>query len=399
MKILMVHNHYQQPGGEDQVFASEVHLLETYGHQVVSYAVYNDQVEGLNPIFLAANTVWNRSAYCELRSLIRRERPQIAHFHNTLPLISPAAYYAAAAEGVPVVQTLHNYRLLCPNGVLFRDSHVCEECLGKSVPWPGVVHACYRGSRAATGVVATMLTLHRTLRTWTNVVDMYIVLTEFARQKFIQGGLQPEKLVVKSNFVHYDPGFGEGLGGYALFVGRLSPEKGIGTLLASWEQLGKKIPLKIVGDGPLASQVAEVVRRVPGVEWLGQKSVEEVYTLMGGASMLILPSEWYETFGRVAIEAFAKGTPVITANIGAIAELVEPDRTGLHFHPGDPKDLATQVEWTLTHPAEFAKMRQEARAEYKAKYTAEQNYRLLMEIYERVVGSGFRKLPSPPVVS
>lgn len=395
----MVHNHYQQPGGEDQVFASEAHLLETYGHQVVSYAVYNDQVEVLNPIVLAANTVWNRSAYCELRSLIRRERPQIAHFHNTLPLISPAAYYAAAAEGVPVVQTLHNYRLLCANGVLFRDSHVCEECLGKSVPWPGVVHACYRGSRAATGVVATMLTLHRTLRTWTNVVDMYIVLTEFARQKFIQGGLQPEKLVVKSNFVHYDPGFGEGLGGYALFVGRLSPEKGIGTLLASWEQLGKKIPLKIVGDGPLASQVAEVVRRVPGVEWLGQKPVEEVYTLMGGASMLILPSEWYETFGRVAIEAFAKGTPVITANIGAIAELVEPDRTGLHFHPGDPEDLATQVEWTLRHPAELAKMRQEARAEYKAKYTAEQNYRLLMEIYERVVGSGFRRLPSPPVVS
>ena len=384
MKVLLVHNYYQQLGGEDQVFANEAALLEAHGHCVVRYTVHNDQVAEMNPLALVQATLWNKAVYRQLRDLICRERPQVAHFHNTFPLISPAAYYAAKVEGVPVVQTLHNYRLLCPNGVFFRDGHVCENCLGKAVPWPGVVHACYRGTRAGTGVVAAMLTLQRVLKSPTEAVNLYIALTEFARQKFIQGGLPAEKIVVKPNFVYPDPGLGEGLGGYALFVGRLSLEKGTGTLLAAWEKLREKIPLKIVGDGPLASQVVKAVERIPGTEWLGRRSSKEVYELMDKAKMLIFPSEWYETFGRVVIEAFAKGTPVIATNIGAVAELVESGRNGLHFAPGNPEDLATQVEWALTHPAELTKMRREARADFEAKYTPEQNYQMLMGIYERV---------------
>jgi glycosyltransferase involved in cell wall biosynthesis len=381
MKILAVHNRYQLPGGEDQVFVDETALLEARDQRVLRYEVHNDQVKQLKRLALVKDTVWNSSAYRELGALIRRERPDVVHFHNTLPLISPAGYYAARAEGVPVIQTLHNYRLLCPVALLFRDGRVCEDCMGKSVPWPGVFHGCYRGSRAASGVIATMLSVHRAFRTWTEMVDLYIALTEFARNKFIEGGLPAEKIVVKPNFVAPDPGRGQGGGGYALFVGRLAPEKGTGTMLAAWEQLGTRIPLKIVGDGPLRDRVVGAARQ-SNVQWLGHRPVSDVHALLGKADMLVFPSEWYETFGRVAAEAFAAGTPVIAADIGAVAELVEHGRTGLKFRPGDPEDLVAQVEWALSHPVELLSMREEARAEFEAKYTAERNYRALMEIYE-----------------
>jgi glycosyltransferase involved in cell wall biosynthesis len=382
MKILAVHNRYQRPGGEDQVFVDETALLETRNHRVLRYEVHNDQVKHVNRLTLAKDTVWNTSAYRELRALIRRERPDVVHFHNTLPLVSPAGYYAAKAEGAPVIQTLHNYRLLCPVALFFRDGRVCEDCMGKAVPWPGVVHRCYRGSRAASGVIATMLTVHRALRTWTEMVDVYVALTEFARNKFVEGGLPAGKIVVKPNFVAPDPGRGQGGGGYALFVGRLAPEKGTGTMLAAWDRLGTRIPLKIVGDGPLKDQVVEAAARRSNVEWLGHRPVADVHALMRKADMLVFPSQWYETFGRVAAEAFAAGTPVIAANIGAVAELVEHGRTGFKFRPGDPEDLVTQVEWALSHSAELRRMREEVRAEFEAKYTAERNYRALMEIYQ-----------------
>src|SRR5919107_3263037 len=319
MKILAVHNRYQRPGGEDQVFVDETALLETRNHRVLRYEVHNDQVKHVNRLTLAKDTVWNTSAYRELGALIRRERPHVVHFHNTFPLVSPAGYYAAKAEGVPVVQTLHNYRLLCPNALFFRDGGVCEDCMGKAITWPGVVHKCYRGSRAASGLVTAMLATHRTLRTWTDMVDVYIALTEFARRKFIEGGLPEERMTVKPNFVDPDPGPGTSEGGHALFVGRLSPEKGVDTLLAAWERLRGRVPLKIVGDGPLKGQVVAAADRHPWVVYLGHKRAEEVHDLMKDASVLIFPSGWYETFGRVAAEAFATATPVIAADIGAIA--------------------------------------------------------------------------------
>ena len=380
--VLLVHEHYQWPGGEDQVFAAERGLLEDRGYRVLRYVDHNDRIKDMSSLRLMCDTIWSRKAYRELRKLIRKEKPQVVHFHNTFPLISPAAYYAVKAEGVPVIQTLHNYRLLCPNAYFFRDGHVCEDCFGKTLPLPGVLHSCYRDSRAASGTVAAMLTAHRAMQTWSKMVDTYIALTQFARQKFIQGGLPAEKVAVKPHFLRPDPGLGEGRGGYALFVGRLSPEKGVETLLSAWEYIGTKLCLKIVGDGFLASRVCEVARRDSGVEWLGQQPLEEVYRLMRGAHFLVFPSELYETFGRVAIEAFATGTPVIASRIGAVAELVDHHRTGLHFRPGDPKDLAARVEWALSHPAELARMRREARVEFETKYSAECNYQMLRRIYE-----------------
>lgn len=384
-RILLVHEHYQQPGGEDQVFAAEADLLESRGHKVLRYVEHNDRIKDMGRLDLARATVWSGSAYKNLRKLMRVERPQLVHFHNTFPLISPAAYYAAKAEDVPVVQTLHNYRLLCLNSFFFRDGKICEDCLGKTSPWRGVLHSCYRGSRAASGVVSTMLTAHSALGTWTKMVDVHIALTEFARQKFVQGGLPPEKIVVKPHFVHPAPKRGAGRGEFALFVGRLSPEKGLVTLLSAWKHLKGKIRLKIVGDGPLGSQTAEAAERIPGIEWLGLQPQEEVSELMGKAAFLVLPSEGYETFGRVAIEAFAKGTPVVAAKVGAVAELVEHGRTGLHFRSGDPRDLVTQVERILKNPTKLAYMRREARNEFEARYTAERNYHLLMDTYGTAV--------------
>ena len=389
MRLIGIHTHYQQRGGEDESFSAEVALLQERGHQVQPVTFHNQGLETLCRWEQAAVTLWNREAYRQVREAIRTLRPDLVHIHNTFPLASPAVIRAAKAEGVPVIMTLHNYRLLCVNALLFREGRVCEACLGR-FPWRGAIYGCYRQSRAASAVVAGMLTLHRLLGTW-SLVDRFIALTDFARQKFIQAGFPPEKLAVKPNFVHPDPGPGEGRGGYALFVGRLSPEKGVRTLLRAWERLGGKVPLKIVGDGPLAGDVRQAVRQMPGVEWLGRKTPDEVYTLMGNAAFLVFPSEWYETFGRVAIEAFAKGTPVLAADIGAVAEVTDHGRTGLHFRPGDPEDLAAKVEWLLAHPTELARMRREARTEYEAKYTAERNYQLLMEIYGQALEAGHRR--------
>ena len=289
-------------------------------------------------------TVWSTESYREFKRLLEATRPDIVHFHNTLPLISPAAIHAAKALRIATVQTLHNYRLLCPSGLLHRNGRPCEDCMGKHFAWPGIVHACYRDSRPATAAVAIMLTAHRHMATWTDKIDMHIALTEFSRQKFIAGGIPAEKLVVKPNFVARDPGPGAGEGGYAIFVGRLTTEKGIKTLLAAWQMIQNRLPLKIIGDGPLSNVVAAAAAQVPGVEWLGERAHPAVLNLIGEASVLVMPSEWYEPFGLAIIEAFAKGTPVVGADIGSISSLIQDGYNGYLYKAGDPGDLAVKID-------------------------------------------------------
>lgn len=384
MTILMAHTCYQQPGGEEQVFAAEAALLEAHARRVVRHTLHNDRAGTMSVPALAVATLWNRAAARDLRRACRETGATIAHFHNTFPLMSPAVWYAARAEGAAIVQTIHNYRLLCPSATLYRDGAVCEDCLGKRVAWPGVAHGCYRGSRAATAVVAALLGTHRALGTWRDLPDVYIALTHFARAKLIEGGLPAERIVVKPNFVAPDPGPGDGSGGYVLFAGRLSAEKGIVPLLEAWTRFDPGVPLRIVGDGPLAATVAAAAEHHPVIQWLGRRPHAEVGVLMGGAVAVIVPSLWYESCPMVVLEAFAKGTPVIASNLGALAELVDHGRTGRLFRPGAAADLAVQVAKLC---AEAPALRAAARAEFEAKYTAGRNYALLSAIYDRARGS------------
>jgi len=365
------------------VYAAECALLEARGHLAIRYTVDNDEVGAMSHAALAKASLWNSDQYRKLRALFHETRPAVVHVHNTLPLISPAVYYAAKAEGAAVVQTLHNYRYSCVNGLFFRDGRVCEDCLGRTVAWPGVLHACYRGSRAASGTVAAMLTYHKLRGTYHQKVDQYIALTDFSRAKFIEMGLPEAKITVKPNFVAPDPGVGTGDGGHALYVGRLSEEKGVRTLVTAWKRLGTKIPLKVAGSGPLAAELRDT--QAAGVEYLGQVPRDEVLQLMQGASFVLFPSLCYEGFPMTIVEAFATGTPVVASRIGNPAAIVDHGRTGVHFEPGNAEDLSTQVEWLLGHPAELTRMRAEARAEYEAKYTAAVNYAQLMDIYERAI--------------
>ena len=386
MRIVVAHNFYQQPGGEDQVFAAEVELLRAHGHEVETYVVHNDRINGLGGAKRLSSLVWNRAAARELQRLVRTHRAEIVHFHNTFPLISPSGYRAARREGAAVVQTLHNFRLLAPCALLFRKGKVCESCLGRRIAWPGIARGCYRNSCATTAAAAGMLAVHRTMGTWRDGVDLYLAPTRSAGAKFIQGGLPADKIFIKPNFLDPDPGAGEGHGGFAIMVGRLSEEKGIETALAAWEMLADVVPLKIVGDGPLAPLVRRVVARNKNIEWLGRRPLPEVCDLMGQAAMLVFPSRCYETFGRVIIESFAKGTPVVASNMGAMADLIDPGRTGALFEPGNPIDLASHVRRLIESPAQLRTMRQAVRREYELHYTGAANHELLMQAYRAALG-------------
>ena len=389
MRILLVHNFYQHPGGEDAVYTTEGELLEARGHTVIRYSLDNRRIDQMRSTSLAAATLWNRESGRELASLVANEKPDIAHFHNTFPLVSPAGYHAVRAARVPVVQTLHNYRLLCANALLFRSGRTCQDCVGKRLRWPGVLHACYRDSRIASAGVVAMQTVHGVIGTWTRKVDAYIALTKFARDQFVTGGLPAERIHIKPNFLP-DPGPGDGVGGYALFVGRLSKEKGLGTLIDAWATLPEKWSLRVIGDGPLANRAREAQATIPGFEWLGRLSPGEVLDAVGKAAFVIMPSECFEGLPRVAIESFAKGTPLVASDIGSLAELVEHGRNGLLFRSGDAGALAERASQLFEDPESLAGMRRCARAEYEARYMADANHSMLMQIYQQArLRSGF----------
>jgi glycosyltransferase involved in cell wall biosynthesis len=383
MKILMLHNRYLVPGGEDQSTAAEAALLTEHGCQVELLEEDNRRIESLGRVRTAAKTLWSSESFQRIRARLQQGGFDVVHVQNFFPLWSPSVYYAASRCGVPVVQTLRNYRLLCVNAYLFRDNHVCEDCLGRVVPWSGIRHACYRESRVGSAVLASMIGLHRFMGTWNTKVQTYIALTDFARDKYIAGGLPAEKIVVKPNFVHPSPLPGPGGGGYALFAGRLSPEKGISTMLEAWKSAGNAMTLKIVGDGPCAEQVKAAAAAFPAVEWLGRRSPEEVRDLMQRAEFLVFPSEWYEGMPRTIIEAFAVGTPVIASNIGAGASMVSDGETGFHFPPADVAALRRRVEWCHENLPALRLLRDAARKTFVARYAGPANAELLLAIYRR----------------
>ena len=388
MKILVIHNNYQSHSGEEVVMEQEIALLRVRGHTVITYRRSNDEVKQFNALqtaTLPARITWAPDAARDVRALIQREQPDIAHIHNTHFMMSPSVIHACAALDVPVVCTLHNFRLICPVATLFRDGRVCEDCLGKPVPYPGVQHACFRGSHTQSAVIAASTTLHRLIGTY-NRVDRFITPTEFARQKLIHGGLDPAQITTKPHFLSPDPAPTptDTPRRYMLFVGRLSPEKGLHTLLRAWQQT-PNIPLHIIGEGPLKSHLQENIKKngLHTVKMLGKRDRNQVYQAMRQAVALVVPSIYYETFGMVALEALAVGTPVIVTGHGATAELVQHAITGWHVPPAAAPALAAAVRHAWENPQNTAKMRAAARQTYLDRYTAEQNYPQLMDIYEQ----------------
>jgi glycosyltransferase involved in cell wall biosynthesis len=382
VRVLILHNAYRQFGGEDAAVARERALLAAAGHDVHFYGVSNVGVrQPWEHLAAAVQASYAVGARVRVGREVARFRPDVVHVHNFFPLLSPAVYDACRARRVPVVQTLHNYRIQCLNGVLFRDGRACSDCVGRAVPWPGVLHGCYRGSALASGPVAAMLVLHGVLRTWSRKVDVFIVPSEFARERLVAGGLPAAKIAVKPNFVEPDPGVGRHAGGYAIYVGRLSEEKGVGTLLSAWQELGGRIPLTIVGEGPMGSAVARAASQTPGITWEGPQPPERTLRLMQDARVLIFPSLLSEVLPTVVAEAFATGLPVIVAAGGSAASMVSDGRTGLHAAAGDPRDLAAKVRRLWDRFREARAMGRAARGEFERSYTAARSREALMEIY------------------
>jgi glycosyltransferase involved in cell wall biosynthesis len=381
MRILMLHNRYLTAGGEEQCSAAETALLRDYGHEVELVEEDNRRIAELGNLKTAVRTIWSAESYHTVSEKLRTGNFDVVHAHNTFPLFSPSVYYAASRHNVPVVQTLHNYRLMCVNSLLFRDQHVCEECVGRFMPWQGIRHACYRNSHMASAVLATMLGAHKLAGTWKNRVGTYIAISEISRQKYIDGGFPQEKIVVKPNFLHPSPQPGPGGGGYALYAGRLSAEKGIATMLEAWKSASNPLPLKIVGDGLLRALVEETARTSSVIEYVGFKSLPEVLDLMAHAEFLVFPSEWNETMGRTIMESFAVGTPVLAAKIGPPVSMVTPGQTGFHFSPGNASELRQQVEWCTRNAAEVHALRANCRAAFEAQYTGAANIEMLLTIY------------------
>lgn len=376
MRVLMVHAAYQQRGGEDSVVDTEVTLLRDHGHEVQLYLRHNDEATSAGRISVASQALWSRRSEADVGRLVETFKPDVVHVHNTWPMVSPSVYWPAFKAGVPVVQTLHNFRLMCPQAMFLREGKICEDCLG-TLPWRGVLRGCYRKSRVQTALLASTVQLHRAVGSYERAVTLFVALSAFSKSKFVQGGLDADRIVIKPNFVE-DTGDGmldQRTGG--LFVGRLSDEKGISVLLDAL-RMGQA-PVTVIGDGDWGQQT----RQQLGDHALGFRPVAEILSRMKSAAYLVLPSLCGENFPRTIAEAYSCGLPVIASRLGAMAELVDDGKTGLLFEVGNVRDLADKLAWAEAHPQEMLRMGRAARQRYLERYTPDRNHDELMAIYRK----------------
>jgi len=378
--VLQVHTRYRQAGGEDQVVEAERQLLQAAGiavHQVIfDNADLRESRSLASDLKLAASAIWSLGAERQVRAAIETHRPDVMHVHNTFAAASPSVY--AAADGVPVVQTLHNYRMVCPAATAFRDGRACADCVGRLVPWPGILHACVHGSRSQSAVAATTVAVHRALGTFRRRIAVYVALTGFQRQLMIDGGLPAEQIRVISNFLEPDPGVSDGPRSGILYVARLAEEKGIEVLLrAAAMQPGI---VRVAGDGPLQALV-ERAAAAETFDYVGRLPPPSVPEELRRATALVLPSIWFEGFPLTVLEAYATGTPVIASRIGSLAEIVEDGVTGLLADPHDANGLAERLRWATDHPNEMHEMGSRARDEYEARFRGPAHLEALLGTY------------------
>lgn len=395
MKILMVHNYLRPPSGENTVFEQERGLLESKGHEVIAYTRQNSEIEAMG--FLKKTAVplrafWSLTDHAGIRRIAETQRPDVAHFHNIFPLVSPSAYRACKGAGIPVVQTLHHFRIVCPGALLFREGRVCEDCAGMRF-LPGIRHGCYRNSSVQTAGMAAVVNFHRMMRTWQDCVDLYIALSDFALDTYRRLGFPSKSFYVKGNFlqdptepVYYDEGYG-------VYIGRIGEEKGIPALL---DALGEcpEIPFKMMGDGPLVGYLGGRLKEngFQNVEYLGVKSHDECMKHLTKARFLVLPSQCFEGSPMVLLEAMSAGKPVVVSNIGVLPAMVSDGANGYVFAPGASNELSARMKRLHADPGGAREMGRKGRALFEEKYTREVNYNKLMEAYQKAIEIGNGKI-------
>jgi glycosyltransferase involved in cell wall biosynthesis len=398
MKILLVHNSHRSgsSSGDDIVFKKESNLLEQYGNKVIKINPSNDEFDresALKKLSTILQVPWSFKFYKKVKQVLVEDKLDIIHIHNYFPFISPSVFYAADSFGIPIIQTLHDFRYLCPMAFLMRSGKICDECKDGAF-FRSVKYGCFKGSKLQSIPLAFMLKLHWYLKTFKRKIDGYICLTKSQRKIYVNAGFDEKKLYIKPNFV--DDTFEQDkykYGDYAVFIGRLGEEKGVRILIGAWRDLSD-IPLKIVGDGPDTDKFKSLTSdfNIKNIDFLGYKPYLECRKILNNARFLIMPSIWYETFGLTIIEAFSHCKPVIASNLGAMADLVKDRETGLLFTPMNSNELAKKVKWLWNNESECRRMGINARKEYEEKYTPEKNYEMLINIYQEVIerkrGSG-----------
>lgn len=390
-KILMVHNYYQIPGGEDTVVANEKKLLEDHGHEVILYTRNNSEIETMSifrKCLLPFSFIYNPRTSREIKRIIKEEKIDIVHVHNTLALISPSVYYAARKCKVPVVQTIHNFRFICPGALLYRDGHICEDCLEKGLRC-AIKHSCYRNSRFQTMLCVLSMKIHRMTGIYKYI--SFICLTEFNKKKLLSlKAIDKKKVYVKPNFVFQSKRHETqtDVKNQFIFVGRLDEFKGIEIILEAWKELGKDSPqLIICGSGPKEGWCRNyIIENNINARLLGRIPTEEVKEILADSKALIYPTKWYEGMPMGIIEAFSEGTPAISGDFGNMSELIDDRNNGLKYASNNPNELIDIV-------LEFEKTNRQllssnACKKYKEIFSPESNYKRLITIYNSIMPGG-----------
>lgn len=384
-KVLMVHNFYQIGGGEHTVYKNEVNMLRENGYEVVEYTRSNDELKQskLKLLLLPFTTIWSIKTYREVKKIIKEQNIEIVHCHNTFPLISPSVYYAARKKKVPVVQTIHNFRFLCPGAIFYRDGRICEECREKQNFKSALKHKCYRNSKIQTLVVTLMLKIHRRLGTYSKI--NYIFLTDFNRQKFDKLiDINGSNVFVKPNFVKntIEVEAKSEVEKTFVFASRLEESKGIKYLLKQWLNLPKDYELHIYGDGPLEDYVKKEIKNIPNIKYLGFQKQGVIFEDMKNSMAMIFPSLWYEGYPMIIAESMAIGCPVLSSNLGNEGDIVSTSKGGVTFNPEMKNDFVNAIDEIVKNNKE---LRKNALLYYKDFLSKEKNYTIQNNIYEKII--------------
>jgi glycosyltransferase involved in cell wall biosynthesis len=392
MKVLIVHNRYRPtaPSGEDAVVDQESTALMSRGHEVVLFQRRSEEISDWSPLrraTLPVRVLWSEDSRRAITESLIQFAPDVVHLHNIFPLITPSILYACRDAAVPVVATLHNYKLGCASGTFFRDGRVCHDCLGGS-SFPALAHGCYRGSAALTAPVVLGSWLHRSA--WRNMITAYIFISAAQRDLLAPVGLPADRSFVKHNFVPVPPPTEMITKHQVAYVGRLDEAKGAPFLMGAWDAFRARHPssplrLVVVGGGELAAAVSRWAEQHPSVTIAGHVSRQEVFQILAQARAVVVPSQWEETFGMVAVEAMAAGTAAIASAHGAFPELVTAGSDGALFPPTDVDALVDILADIDDHPQRWDEYGQQGRQTYRSRFTPDAGIDRLLEIYRFAV--------------